>query len=97
MRNFFNIISTVALDLIYPRHCAACGAVIGGITDIALCRKCAQKTYTPKVVRSDKYAFDEAIAMMRYEGNARDAMIRYKFKSIRYYAKAYAYIMKQSS
>ena len=97
MKNFFKTLGTVALDMVYPRHCAVCNRTIGGITDVALCKACSSKTFTPKVVRSDEFAFDEAIAMLRYDGSTRDAMIRYKFKSIGYYGSAYAHVMSQAA
>ena len=93
MKNFFETLSGVILDIFYPRHCALCGKTIMGVTSIALCPVCLSQKHTPKVVRDDKFAFTEAIAVVKYDGNARDAMIKYKFKSVKYYSKAYAHLL----
>ncbi len=93
MKNFFETLSGVILDIFYPRHCALCGKTIMGVTDTALCPRCLSQKHTPKVVRDDKFAFTEAIAVVKYDGNARDAMIKYKFKSVKYYAKTYAHLL----
>ncbi len=93
MKKFFENFFNVVLDILYPRHCALCGKTICGITDTALCPRCLSKKHTPKVVRDHKFDFSEAIAVIKYDGHARDAMIKYKFKSIKYYAKAYAHIL----
>jgi len=97
MKNFFKTLGTLIADLVYPRHCVVCNKVIGGITEDALCYKCANKKFTPKVVRSDNFAFDEAIAFLRYADTVRDAMIRYKFKSVGYYGKTYAHIIAKAA
>lgn len=87
----------IILDLIYPRHCAVCSHIIWGYTPTALCSKCIDKPLKPKVVRDDKYIFDEALAVIKYEDEAKRNMIKYKFKGIRYYHKAYAYLMDKAT
>jgi len=82
-----------ALDLIFPRHCALCGRVILGTRCLPLCIKCDQKPLAKKTVCDDSFVFDYAAAFVKYEGKARDAMIKYKFKSIKYYLEAYAHLI----
>jgi len=89
----FKIISEVLLDLIFPKHCAVCGKTLMGYTKIPLCHICINKPLELKVVRDDNYSFTEAIVVLKYEGAVREAMIKYKFKAIKYYVKAYAYLI----
>ncbi len=93
---FKTILNTI-LDFIYPRHCALCGKVLWHYGDSAVCVKCSQTSRVCKTVRDDRYYFDEAIGVIKYHGNAKEAMLRYKFKSVKYYAKAYARIMDEST
>lgn len=81
---------SIITDLLYPRHCAVCGKTILGTKKIALCLKCEKKPLKTKVVRDDKFFFDEAVSAVSYKGKAREAMINYKFKSVKYYSEAYA-------
>ena len=89
----FKCAAEFAVDVIYPKHCAVCQRLITGYTDTALCPACLNKSLNLKVVRDDRYRFDEAIGVLKYEGNVRRAMIKYKFKSVKYYAGAYAHVM----
>lgn len=92
---FKNVLDIIA-DLVYPKRCVVCQKQISVIGEIALCSKCRAELPHPKVVRDDGRYFDEAIAMIPYEGHARDAMIKYKFKSAKYYYKAYAYLISRA-
>jgi len=89
----FKIATEFAADIIYPKRCAVCQKLLTGYTHTALCPKCLNKSLELKVVRDDRYRFDEAIGVLKYEGAVRRAMIKYKFKSVKYYAKAYAHVM----
>lgn len=92
----FEVISNIALDLLFPRHCAVCGRTLGGYTEVPLCDLCICKPLKPKVVRDDRYYFTEAVGVLKYEEYVRKAMIKYKFKAIKYYSKAYSYIMNRA-
>ena len=94
--HLFKIASEMLLDLIYPKRCAVCQKMIGGYTDTALCPSCREEHFSTKVVRDDKFYFDEAIGILKYEGEVKSAMIKYKFKSAKYYAKAYAHVMNRA-
>jgi ComF family protein len=64
---------------------------------MAICGGCKDKEFTCKYVRDDRYHFDEAAAVLKYEGAVKDAMLNYKFKSVKYYGKTYAYIMDKET
>lgn len=93
----FKTISNIILDFIYPKHCVLCGKVLWHYGDSAICESCAAETHICKNVRDDRYYFDEAIGVIKYDGKAKDAMLKYKFKSVKYYAHAYARIMDEAT
>lgn len=97
LKYYFKCVADFAVDLFYPKHCAVCQKLLMGYTDTAVCKACAEAPPYPKVVRNDRHAFDEAIGAVKYSGDAKDAMLKFKFKSIRYYAKAYAYLIDRVS
>lgn len=96
LRSISEALCQIVLDLLYPRHCAVCARVIGGNIPIAICSNCIDKPLKPKIVRDSKYIFDEALAVVKYEEDTKSNMIKYKFKSIKYYHKAYAYLMDKA-
>ncbi len=96
LHSLFKRTANFAADIIYPKHCAVCQRLLSGYTDTALCGKCIDKPLKLKVVRDDRYKFDEAIGTLKYDGTVRQAMIKYKFKSVKYYAKAYANVMARA-
>lgn len=96
LKSFFNGICRTVADLIYPRHCTLCSKTIGGISDISLCKDCIDKTVIPKVVRDDKFMFDEAVCAVKYEDTVKENMIKYKFKGIRYHYSSYVYLMDRA-
>lgn len=94
MKKFhFNKITDVLAVLLYPKKCVVCQQSISSLGKIALCDKCSASLPKTKVVRDDRFFFDEAIAFIPYEASAREAMIKYKFKSVKYCYKAYAHII----
>ena len=97
VQHLFKTISNIALDFIYPKHCIFCGKIITSCGNMAICERCKDNEFTCKYVRDDRYHFDEAIAVLKYEGAVKNAMLNYKFKSIKYYAGTYAYIMDKAT
>ena len=95
--HLFKIISNIILDFVYPKHCIFCGKLITAYNNMAICGGCKDKEFTCKYVRDDRYHFDEALAVLKYEGAVKNAMLNYKFKSVKYYADTYAYIMDKAT
>lgn len=93
----FKRISNTILDFVYPKHCIFCGNSITAYNSMAICDGCKDKEITCKYVRDDRYHFDEAVAVLKYEGAVKNAMLNYKFKSVKYYADTYAYIMDKAT
>lgn len=93
----FNKITDIFSDLLYPKKCAVCQCAVGSVGTIALCEKCSKEKLNPRVIRDDRFFFDEAVAMIPYAEEARSAMIKYKFKAVKYYYKAYAYVISRAA
>lgn len=92
-KSFFKKSLDIILDLLFPKHCIICDKTVFEFTDVALCRNCLGKEQTPKYIKDDKFIFDEAVCVLKYQDVVKDVMLRYKFKSIKYYSKAYAHLM----
>ena len=83
---------TAALELLYPRRCILCGALLSrGETD--LCGRCRRET-------EDFRRYDRKIPHIRtftavwyYDGRVRESLIRYKFYNLRCYAPAYGRLL----
>lgn len=95
-KSFFKKSLNIILDLIFPKHCVVCNKSIMEFTDVALCRDCIAKEQTLLYIKDDKYIFDEAVCVLKYQDAVKDVMLRYKFKSMKYYSKAYAYLMNEA-
>jgi len=77
-------------DVFYPRHCIYCGKAIGNFRKLSVCPKCADIKITPKIIRDDRFLFDEVFGALKYEGVVRNAMLKFKFKSVKYYGYTFA-------
>ncbi len=97
LKSFFKKLYYITVELLFPKHCAVCCRHLLMFADIPLCAECASMKLVPKCVRDDKYSFDEAISVLKYEGEVMEALRKYKFENIRYYAKAYAYFMDKAT
>ena len=97
LQHLFKKVSDIILGFIYPAHCALCGKIIMSCGTVAICDKCNGTMPVCKVVRDDRFCFDEAIGVLKYEKAVKDAMLKYKFKSVRYYAGAYAHVMDKAT
>jgi len=84
--NFFEFIN----DIFYPRHCIYCGKTIKNFGKLSVCPDCKDKRVFPKIIRDDRFLFAEAFGALKYEDVVRDSMIKFKFKSIKYYGYTFA-------
>ncbi len=96
LRYCFNKITDIVLDLIYPKHCAICSKTILGYTKEALCLDCAKSDVRANCVRDDRFSFDESLSVLKYEGTVKENMLKYKFKSVKYFSKAYACLIDKA-
>ena len=84
-----HLFENLIYDTFCPRHCVRCARVINDFRPVALCADCEKLKTVPKIERSDKFAFDGVAAALKYDDNVRWAMLKYKFKSCKYYGAAF--------
>jgi len=97
LKSFFKYAGKFLKEFLYPKQCVFCNSTIWGFTEHAVCNNCKDADIHIKCVRSDKYAFDEAIGVIKYEKGARKAMGEYKFHGVYYYAYTFAFIMNENT
>ena len=76
------------LDLLYPPRCAFCRRLLNKREE-GLCRFCVEK-YGHDGQRRELENVEICVAAFRYEGPARDSILRYKFRGVTAYGAAYA-------
>ena len=77
------------LDLLYPPKCMLCGRVMESSED-TICPKCGYDLPEYEgALRKVEY-FDKTVAPFYYEGQIRDAVLRFKFHGMQNYASQFA-------
>lgn len=83
------------LELLFPRKCAFCGKLTGGLE---ICPTCRDKL--PRTTGADCDAggdfLDACITPLYYEGMVRDSIRRYKFQGASFYASCYGALLADS-
>ncbi len=82
------------LDLLFPPKCVFCGKLLQKSSDCQ-CEKCAGGLPFTKgaQMRQKGDFFDECVSPLRYEGDVRKSILRFKFKGATAYADCYGQIM----
>lgn len=88
--SLFDNISNFAKDIIFPRRCIYCERTIKNFKKLSVCPSCESIKAFPKVVRDDRFLFTEVFGVLKYDGAVRNAMIKFKFKSVKYYGYTFA-------
>lgn len=82
------------LDLLFPPKCVLCRRVLpAGKT--GLCDRCAERVSVQDVQREGN-AFSRCVIALPYEGQVREAVIRYKFQDQPGYAAAFGRILGET-
>ena len=76
------------LDLLYPPRCAFCRRLLTE-RERGVCRFCRKK-YEDRVIRRELKNISVCVAPLRYEGEVRESLLRYKFQGVTAYGPAYA-------
>ena len=76
------------LDLLYPPRCAFCRRLLNE-REQGVCRFCRRR-YEHTGVRREIENTEGCVAPLRYEGEVRQSLLRYKFHGITAYGAAYA-------
>ena len=87
---FKNICNAVA-DTMFPKHCILCGKMIPVCRQRCICDNCVPKVRQCETVLTDNdCGCCEVISPFEYSGHTRDAMLRFKFKGIKYIGHTFA-------
>lgn len=77
-------------DIFYPRRCIYCNTTVKNFKRLCICQKCKNIRNYPHVVRDDRYLFTEAFGVLKYDDNIKTAMLKFKFKGLKYYGYTFA-------
>ena len=80
------------LDLVYPRKCILCGALLHR-GEVDLCRSCRRDNEEFRRFHRKIQRIHDFTAVWYYEGRVRESLIRYKFYNSRSYAGAYGRLL----
>lgn len=75
------------LELLFPPKCVFCGKLLRG-SEQDFCTNCLYAFPESRAPGKIPFA-DSFTAPLRYEGNVRESLLRYKFRGASYYAPAY--------
>ena len=84
------------LDLFFPPKCVFCGKFLSKGTE-CLCEKCETELPFMKGAQISQKGdfYDECVSPLRYEGDVRKSILRFKFKGATSYADCYGRIMAE--
>ncbi len=82
------------LDIAFPKHCIFCGRLIPAGKKLCVCNKCSYKLILQRVAIGDERSgCDEVLSPLKYEDGVRLSMLKFKFKSVKYFGYTYAKVM----
>ncbi len=91
---FFNFVFECALDIAFPKRCIFCGKLIFAGKKLCVCSRCSYKVILQRMVFGDDDTnCDEVLSPLKYEDGVRLSMLKFKFKSVKYYGYTYARAM----
>ena len=80
-------------ELLFPRKCPFCGKLLKE-NEADLCGDCRKELpWTGSACRSHGSFFSACVSPLRYEGKAREALLRFKFSGKRSYARCFGKLM----
>lgn len=87
---------SVLLDLLFPPRCAFCGKILR-TGETGMCAACQEKLpWLTGVAAEQKLEFiSNCVSALRYQGEVRDSIHRYKFKGLKGYAGLYGSLTAQ--
>lgn len=90
----FSRLWEIVSDCIYPKRCIMCNCFTPIGKYEAVCKDCRQtiKKRSAVVIEPDSY-YDEVIGAVPYEAYARLAMMKFKFKNLKYLGKTFGYCL----
>ncbi len=93
--NIFSLVREFLSDIIWPKKCIVCNCRCALGRREALCDDCKRSVtkISTNFVEPDRY-FEETIAALPYDGNVRNALLRYKFYGFKYLGMAFSSALK---
>ena len=92
MSNIIEGLCDNALDLFYPAKCPFCKALVKRTSE-SVCSACRGEILELEPYRRTISDSVDCIAALPYQEKFRDAILYYKFRSVRYYDRAFAEIL----
>lgn len=87
-KNFFkglNVCTTVAEDMLFPKYCINCGRMLPVMQKLCVCDRCTEAVKKMVSVYDDeRIGCKQIVSALKYDGKIRDAMLKFKFKNIKY-------------
>ena len=72
-------------DFVFPRYCVVCGKIIPPGQKLCLCDECADTAVRMRTVfDGEQINCTEIISALKYDGNIRTSMLKFKFKGIKH-------------
>ena len=85
------------LDLIFPKYCITCGAVLPLTQKLCICSKCEPSIKSMVSVCVDESTgCDEVISALHYDGSTREAMLKFKFKDLKYLGYSFGKVLSDA-
>ena len=96
--NFFFRIAkatyNTALDTLFPKYCIICGRLLPANFKFCVCHRCKpEMNKQAHVIVDNPCGCEEIISPFTYDGNVRQAMLKFKFKGIKYLGYTFAKAM----
>ena len=87
-KSFFKGLSfcrELCVDMLFPKYCINCGKIMPPGKTLCVCDKCALAVADMNCIFTDNNSgCDEIVSALKYDGKIREAMLKFKFKDIKY-------------
>lgn len=96
IRKVFTFIYNIFLDILYPKRCIICNCKINIAMKICICSDCKPFLKSKgQVVRDTSKFFEEAVSPLEYEGNTKEWMREFKFRSKKYLGSTFSFAISE--
>ena len=93
-KKYINVIYECFADILCPKKCIMCDKMIDIGTKVSICKKCrAEISSSGRVIGDSETTYKEAVASVVYDGNVRNAMMRYKFNGMKYLHSTFSWLI----
>ncbi len=89
-------ISTLISELFYPKKCLYCGWIVPNYGKLCICPRCSEIKTEPFFCKNDEHVLDRTALLLKYSGNVRRTMVKFKFEGNRYYGYTFGKVVYDS-